>query len=289
MTYSVYIDILFFVNFMINTVILMASAALMKIKYSPARILLGAALGAVYACVIFFPKLGFLYTLGARAAVAAAICTAAFAPKSVRQCVKQAAVFYATTAVFGLVTLALLYFTDIGIKLGGVISNGVFYFNIPLRFLLVSCALSYAAITLVQRFLKKSGVRSFAPVTLVVGTKSVELNALIDTGNLLKDPLSGKSVMIAEASSVAPLFDFDIANLADAGDVSHLPAGFRLVPFSSVGRKNGILTAFVPDRVIIENSEHTDIITAICKDALSASRDYDALLSPEALIRGDYK
>ena len=60
MTYSVYIDILFFVNFMINTVILMASAALMKIKYSPARILLGAALGAVYACVIFFPKLGFL-------------------------------------------------------------------------------------------------------------------------------------------------------------------------------------------------------------------------------------
>ena len=284
MNYSVYIDILFLVNLMINTVILTASATLLKLKCSSLRVFLGAAAGAVYSCIIFFPKLHIIYTLVFKIIAAMLICIISFAPKSLKQIIKQTVVFYATTAVFGMFSLALLYFTDIGIKLGGVISNGVFYFNIPLSYLIISCALSFIAITAADRFFKKSSMRNYTYITVINNGRSVNLKALIDTGNMLKDPFSGKTVMIAEASVLAPLFDFDInAVTGNSDNLSSLPPGFRLIPFSSIGKNDGILVAFVPEKIIINNSEQKNIVTALYASPLSKSREYNALLNPEAL------
>ncbi len=284
MDYSVYIDVLFFVNLMINTVILTASATLMKLKYSPLRVFSGAFAGAVYACIIFFPELHILYTLIFKIIMAMLISFISFAPKSFKQLAVQTAVFFGTTAVFGILSLALLYFTDIGIKLGGVISNGIFYFNIPIVYLAASCAISYIAIVAVQRFLKKNSLRNYTHITVVNHGKSVDLKALVDTGNMLKDPFSGKTVMIAEASVMAPLFEFDIKKIiGENADLSNLPPGFRLIPFSSIGNQSGILIAFVPEKIIINNCEQENIVAALYNSTLSKSREYNALLNPEAL------
>lgn len=281
---SVYIDILFLVNLMINTIILLAAATIMKIRYSPLRIFIGAALGAVYSCVVFFPEMHLMYTLAAKAAAAVIISAVAYSPGSFLQCIKQTAVFFGITAVFGIASLGALYFTDIGIRLGGVISNGIFYFNIPLSYLLFSCAATYAALSLATRFVKKSATRSYTHITIVNDGRSVNLKALVDTGNMLKDPFSGKTVMIAEAKMLEPLFDFDISALAGDGlSQNALPPGFRLIPFSSIGRKNGILVAFVPEKIIVDNLEQTNIVTALHTGPLSKSREYNALLNPEAL------
>ncbi len=284
MEYSVYIDILFFVNLMINTVILTASATLLRIKYSPPRLFFGALTGAVYACIIFFPEVHILYTFVFKLIMAAVISIISFSPKSFKQAVGQTAVFFGTTAVFGLFTLAMLYFTDVGIKLGGVISNGVFYFNIPVLYLATSCGAAYAAIVTVQKFLKKSSMRNYTDITIVNHGKSVALKALVDTGNMLKDPFSGKTVMIVETKAVAPLFEYDIEKIASEDtDLNTLPHGFRVIPFSSLGNKNGILIAFVPERILINDCERENIVAAFYNSTLSKSREYNALLSPEAL------
>lgn len=284
MDYNVYIDILFFVNLMINTVILTASASLLRIKYSPPRLFLGALTGAVYACIIFFPEVHILYTFIFKIIMAVVISVISFSPKSFKQAVKQTAVFFGTTAVFGLFTLATLYFTDVGIKLGGVISNGVFYFNIPILYLAASCTAAYAAIISVQKFLKKSSVRNYTDITIINRGKSVELKALVDTGNMLRDPLSGKTVMIVETKAAAPLFEYDIEKIAsEDSDLDALPQGFRVIPFSSLGNKNGVLIAFVPERILTNDRELKNTIAAFYNSTLSKSHEYNALLNPEAL------
>lgn len=269
---------------MINTVILIAAATLMKIKYSAARLFLSAALGAIYSCVMFFPKLELLYTIFAKILAAFIISYIAYAPKNIVQCIKQTGVFYGVTAVFGITSLGLLYFTDIGIKLGGVISNGIFYFNIPILYLVFSCAVTYTALTLIPHFMKKYTSRTYTHITIVNGGKSVDLKALVDTGNMLKDPFSGKTVMIAEANMLSPLFDFDINELAESNYAeTTLPPGFRLIPFSSIGKKSGLLVAFVPEKIIVDNLDKTNIVTALHTGKLSKNHEYNALLNPEAL------
>ena len=281
---NVYIDILFLVNLMINTVILLASATLMKIKYSGIRIFVAASIGALYSCIIFYPKMHILYSLMAKIAAAFLISYVAFFPKSIIQALRQTAVFYGVTALFGIIALAILYFSDIGIRLGGVISNGVFYFNIPLSYLVFSCAITYAALTAASRFMRKASLRSYTDITVVNDGKSVDLRALVDTGNMLKDPFSGKTVMIAEAGILSPLFDFDVNPLLEnLSAESSLPTGFRLIPFSSIGKQSGLLVAFVPEKIIIDNLEQKNIVTALHAGHLSKTREYNALLNPEAL------
>ena len=112
----------------------------------------------------------------------------------------------------------------------------------------------------------------------------MDLKALVDTGNMLKDPFSGKTVMIAETGVLSPLFDFDVNQiLKNLTPETSLPPGFRLIPFSSIGRQNGLLVAFVPEKTIINNLEQKNIVTALHPGFLSKSREYNALLNPEAL------
>lgn len=92
----------------------------------------------------------------------------------------------------------------------------------------------------VKLFLKRlrSEIRE-VDVTLVIHGQNVCLRALIDTGNRLYEPISKKPVMIAERASVAPYFQKE--------DL----LGMRAVPFHSVGRRSGILYAFLAQSLCI--------------------------------------
>ena len=144
---------------------------------------------------------------------------------------------------------------------------------------------SYIIIIFGDKYLKDRKIKNFAHITIVANGKTVNLKALVDTGNLLKDPFSGKSVMIAELNSLSPLFGANVQNLVMQGDeYENLPHGFRLIPFSSIGKQNGLIPAFCPDKVFAGNHETQNIIVAVHNGYLSQSRDYDALIGPDAIF-----
>ena len=62
-----------------------------------------------------------------------------------------------------------------------------------------------------------------------------------------------------------------------------MPEGFRLIPYNSIGKKDGLLVAFVPDLVEIDSKKANNIITAVFDGVLSSSGDYNALIGPNML------
>jgi stage II sporulation protein GA (sporulation sigma-E factor processing peptidase) len=60
---------------------------------------------------------------------------------------------------------------------------------------------------------------------------------------------------------------------------------FRLIPFSSLGRENGILIGFKPDFILIGSDETQrnvcEVVIGIYNRSLSRNDKYKALLSPE--------
>lgn len=279
---TVYIDVLFFVNLSINISLIMCTGYIIKLKPKTARLIISASFGALYSCFIFIGDIDALYSLGMRAGVAVFMMLTAFGRCTVISLIKRVMVFLASTLALGILMLSVLYFSDIGLRLGGVIKNGVFYFNIPTHYMLLCSLAVYGIIYVAERLIKRSSVRSFARVTLRHLGKTVELKALVDTGNMLRDPLSGRKVLIAEANKLSPLFDFDIEDAFREQNVpENMPAGFRLIPYSSIGNQNGLMAAFIPDTVKVESIEKDDIITAVFCGNLSQSGDYNALISPE--------
>ena len=260
-------------------------------KHTPAwRLLIGATVGAIYAVCMFFPQVRALYTVMAKIVVSFILAAITFSIKKWRTFIKTVGIFYITSFIFGGVSLGIFYFTGAG--KGTIISNGIFYYNMPLRLLIVSSAIAYAAIRLIWRIYKSDRIREYKRIEIRFMGNTVRLNALIDTGNMLCEPITGTPVIVGEFDKLKPILpdEFNdiyksnapeeiICNIKD----DYLTERLRVIPYSSLGNTNGLLIGFKPDSVLIENHLCKSIIICIYNRQLSQSRDYDALLNPEII------
>ena len=273
---AIYIDVLFMVNMAINTGLLLCTGYILKLPFRALRILIASIVASIYSCIAFVLESGTLNSLIMRFLFAALIVSSAFGVKNVFSVIKHTFAFVGITILTGVAFLGILYFSGLGIRLGGVIRNGIFYFDIPSHYMVLCTVVTFSVICILEKLIKKNSKRSFIRIKLYRFGRAVELKALIDTGNMLSDPLSGRKVIIAEAKTLSPLFDFDMESLGK----ETLPEGFRLIPYSSIGQKNGLLAAFVPDTVEIESTQRNNMIAAVFDGTLSESGDYNALIGP---------
>lgn len=85
----------------------------------------------------------------------------------------------------------------------------------------------------------------FLPICIRHNGKTVSLTALLDTGNLLRDPVSGESVLIVSAQVGKQLLGLTAQQLADpiATMTAQPTCGLRLIPYRTVGQGSGMLLA----------------------------------------------
>src|SRR5690606_1876513 len=112
-------------------------------------------------------------------------------------------------------------------------------------------------------------------VRVEVGGRWVEVVGLVDTGNQLREPLSGWPVVVLEMEAAAPLFPESLRPLAAqvaegdlgaAGRLQRSPdwAGrWRMIPFSSLGTRHGLMLGFRPDRVQLGDGRHQVTLPAV--------------------------
>ena len=237
----VYIDALFLLNFVVNYLLLLAAGRLAGEVLHRLRLALGAAAGAAYAAAVFLPGMGFL--VHPLCKISAGVLMLLLGYGGSRRLLRVTLVFFAVSAAFGGGIFALELLGGQGLTL----KNGVFYSVMDLRLILLSAAGCYVGITLVfQRTARHSAVRGeVLPARLTLEGRSAALRALVDTGNTLTDPATGRPVMVAEGEKVAPLFPPGRAPDADAlrDPVAALEAlsltGWqgrcRLLPYRAVG------------------------------------------------------
>lgn len=118
--------------------------------------------------------------------------------------------------------------------------------------------------------------------------KLERIKTMIDTGNLLQDPITNEDVIIVEKDSLKNLVSKDILdNIENIVSGKWLKSNsiydykFKIIPFSSLGKENGILLGFKPDYIRV-NSEYetvkTDVVIGIYDGKLSKSNLYSSLI-----------
>ena len=174
----IYADSLFFLNLIINYVLLLVTA---KICHTPARRLRlagAAAFGAAYSVAVLYPPLAFLSSWAVKLAAGVAIALIAFGGR--RAFLKQVLVFLAVTAAFGGAVYAgsLLF--------GG---TGRLSSSAGVRILLPVFVISYAVLTLLfRRAARSRGPGGVVSLTVKSGGREISLRALKDTGNSSPTP-----------------------------------------------------------------------------------------------------
>lgn len=280
----VYIDSLFLLNLVVNYLLLLSSARLSGDLIHRPRLALGAALGALYAALVFFPGMGFLLHPLCKLSVAVLMLLCAFGGS--RRLLRVTLVFFGVSAAFGGGIFALQLLGGRGLTL----KNGIFYSAMDLRLILLSAAACYVVISLIfRRAARHSGPsRELAPAVLTLDGRKVALTALVDTGNTLTDPVTNRPVMVAEGEKLLRLFpegeapapaDFkDPVAALERLTTSGRRGRYRLLPYQAVGVECGLLLALRMDGVRVGEVDYGGILVAMSPNRLSDGGGYSALI-----------
>lgn len=273
----IYVDTLFLLNATVDYLLLLAAARLAGEPLRRPRFALGAVLGGGYAVAIFLPGLSFLSHPLCR--VASALLMMVLAYGGSRRLLRQGILFVALTCAFGGGVVAIGLMGGTGLSLG----SGVFYSPMDFKMVLLSAAVCYLVITLVFRRLGRHTGGELARARLRIGERSVELTALVDTGNTLTDPATGRGVLVVEGEKAAPLLDHPLgeAQLRDpVGTLARMEGKgrFWLLPYQAVGVACGLLLAVRLDKVRVGEREYRGVLAALSPTRLSDGGAYSALV-----------
>ncbi len=294
----IYAEYVFLENFIMNYFILSLTSKFARFESKRIKLILASSLGALYAFIIFFPSLHFLFSALMKIAYSMLIIIFCFTPYHFKDFFRLLGIFYLITLVFGGAGFALFYFSNFN----GIISNGIFYItNISVKNIFVSCGVAYILIQFCWSYIQErlSKEKILMDVSIEINGKKVDLKGMVDTGNSLTDPISKYPVIIVEYSAISCIlpveirdilledqaFSFDqiVAQLSGSSWVTR----FRIIPYQALGIENGMLVGFKPDNVLIYNDDYhkdvNEIIIAIYNKTLSKTGSYRVLLHPDIM------
>ncbi len=295
---TIYIDVVFLENLVMNSIILVASGIILKKKMKWIRIILASSLGAIYTIIGYISVLEIYSNLILKVILSILIIYIAFNPQTVKQLWKDLLIFYLTSFVFGGVAFALIYVVkpqDILMK------NGLFLGTYPLKTVLLAAIVAFiiiiAAFAIVKtKFSKKD---MFCDVEVELNNKKIKTRAMIDTGNLLKEPITNTPVIVLEHTLLYECVPKEILDNLESilgGELVKIPEKVRneyisklkLIPFASLGKQNGMLVGIKADSLKIiqddQEKENKNVIIGIYNKSLTKRGEYRALVGMDLII-----
>ena len=125
-------------------------------------------------------------------------------------------------------------------------------------------------------FRNRIGGTNYIPVVLSYGTKQLHLTALQDTGNTLRDPITGRQVLVVGADAAGELTGLTREQLRQPVEFVDALPGLRLIPYRSVGSEGNFLLAMRLQNVKIGSWQGSSLV-AFAPEGLSSEGAYQAL------------
>lgn len=251
---EIYLDLVMLLNFLVDFLLLLGANRLAGFPAQPWRSAGAALLGAVYSGACFLPGFRFLGNILWRGVSLCLISVIAFGVNASTW--KRGGLFLLMTMAMGGIALH--------IGRGDMIS-------------IVLCAVVCLFLSLVS-FGGQAGGREYVPLQIASGDKTASLIALKDTGNTLKDTLTGEPVLVISASVAERLTGLTPEQLKDPLETlsKHIVPGLRLIPYHSVGNAGGFLLAKRFDDVVIAGKRKSTLV-AFAAEGLGNGEIYQAL------------
>ena len=290
----IYIDIIFIENIIMNTIILYATAIILKQKVKNIRLIISAVIGSIYSILMYITKLTIYSSIISKFILSVVMAYVAFKPNDIKKIFKQIIIF---SFVFGGVALNLIYFLrpeNINIK------NGLFTGEYALKVIMLGAIMAFIIIKISIKIIKtKFNTKNmYCDINLKINEKQIATKAMIDTGNLVKEPITNTPVVIVEESLLEGIIPKEILkNLENilCGNLENLPQDIqdeylpklRCIPFSSLGKENGMLVGIKISEIVVKSEDEEkktpNIIIGIYERSLTKNGEYRALVGVDLL------
>ena len=299
--YKVYLDVLLLLNFCMDFLLLWSAGRCLRRRVSLPRLLAASALGSVYAAAMVWELPRWLWSAPVAVAVSLLLLALAYPGGSPRERVRLAVAFYLIACAAGGAALAAAGLLQDSLWFGLSSARSRLRWATLLLTVPVTLIAGCRGYTALRRAWSRESFRARLQVS--AAGRRAELTALIDTGNDLTEPLTGLPVVVADYRALAALLperlrqawtadpeqpERVLQSLSQSADTDGWLRRLRLIPFTSIGRKSGLLLGFRADLVVLEQQGRRvsgQAVVALSRGVIG-SGGYQAVVNPALLIRG---
>ena len=251
---AVYLDLVMVLNFLVDFLLLLGTNRLSGFSGGIWRCAAAALLGAVYAGACLLPGFRFLGNVLWRSSSLGLMAVMAFGWDA--GALKRGGVFLLLSMAMGGLALCVGRGDLVSLVLCGIVC-------------LLLSTLSFGG---------HVGGREYVPLKIVHAGHHVSLLALKDTGNTLRDPVTGEQVLIISAEAAGKLTGLSAEQLQHPMEtlVARPASGLRLIPYRSVGNAGGFLLAKRFSEVTIGDRKQSTLV-AFAAEGLGKGEIYQAL------------
>lgn len=298
---TVYLDIIWALNFMFDSLLLYLTAIILKREIRLWRIFAGGLIGSIIILLVFTPFNEFSGHPVTKLLFSVAMVLAVFGFKRLRYFLKGLMTFYFATFLVGGSLIGIHYFINFDFQLSSsVMLASVKGFGDPISWLFVLLGFPLA-----WHFSKRNveGIEmtkiqydSLIMVRVVINETEFRFKGLIDSGNQLYDPISKMPVMFISIKDRLDEFPPEIIKMA--GNPEDIIMGsdsiggnwehkMRVIPCKVVGQEHQLIIGFKPDRILLEKEneiiESERGLVSFSMQQLSADDAFQCIVHPKML------
>ena len=294
---TIYIDVVLIENLIMNYIILLATGLILKIKIKHIRLIIGSLLGAIYTIIGYMGILEIYSSFILKIILSIMIVYIAYYPQTLKKMWKELLFFYLTSFVFGGVAFSLIYIVK---PQEIIMKNGLFLGTYPLKTVILGAIVAFVIIITSFKIIKNKISKKdlICEITVETENRKITTKALIDTGNMLKEPITNTPVVVIEHTLLYDVIPKEILNHLEeiiGGDFGKIPeeiknkyvSRLKLIPYSSLGKQNGMLLGIKAKKLTIvkgeekEKIEKENIILGIYDKSLTKKGEYRAIIGME--------
>jgi len=284
MTEYIYGDVLFVIDFSMDFLSLYLTGKLLHLKMKTARVVFAASIGAFYGVLALVLNGTAALGIILEVSMAFLICAIAFGGKSFVALIKRTAVLYTVSVLLG-GAMTLIYsklgkYKDYIDSSGDIVSA---LGEVPLWAFVLCAALSAVLAKLFSKIMSKRCALRECEISLGIGGETRELTALVDSGNLIADPISERPVVFISRAFWDMIPEKHRSVMRGESNNFEDFSGVRVIPCSTVGGA-GVIYAIIPDIFYIKTKDEYEARDVLISVGENESYGGNDALVPSSII-----
>lgn len=284
---TIYLDIVLLENILLNYIIILSTAIISKEKINFIRIILSSIIGGVFAIITYVAELLILEGMLVKIIISIIMVKIAFKGLKIKRFMKILVFFYLVSFTFGGIAFMLLFFIN---PKNIIINENRLVGIYPLKITILAGGVGFIVISVVAQIIKTKMNKNnmIYDLEIFYEGKFKKIKTMLDTGNLLKEPISKADVIIVEKESLKEILNRELLeNVSSIIKGKWLEAEnihsykLKIIPFSSLGNDNGLLIGFKPDYIKIYGESEIirdDVLIGIYNGKLTRNNVYTSLI-----------
>ena len=273
-----YVDLYIIENLLINYIIISCTSILVKNVNSYKRKIIGAVVGTVYSIIYLFPSFKLLYTLPSKVIFIVIIGSISFVYEDKKEFIRILTAFFLVNFFICGSTYFVIYMTGIN--------------HLKISFLIISVYISCQILKKIYSdIIFINHIKEFTKeITISFLGDELKCRALLDSGNLLKDPLSKSDIVIINSSLLKKYipenYNYEYIDILTAEKIINtlsedISSRVRLIPYKHATSNNtSMILGLKADYLQIDNKKIGNIVLGISN---FKDDDYNAILNPSIL------